>query len=492
MQTIKFTENKSERLDKFLTHKAGQYSRTQWQRAVKKGFVLVNDKTVTVHHKLNIGDEISILQEPQNKEFNLPKMDIEIVYECADYVVVNKPSGITVHPDTNYHDNTLIQQLLKKYPEIQNIDPASDRPGIVQRLDKNVSGLMVVARHKKMFDFLKQQLSEHKVYKEYTALVHGNFHNNHGKIEANIERSKKSGKMLVKRTEQTGKKSITEYFVTKQYNYFTLLKIIIKTGRTHQIRTIMRSLDHPIVGDPIYNKKNVKAKIDISRPFLHASGLKFINLENKIVEYNQKLPSSLQSILDSMKSKNDTGKIIIISGTTASGKTTVVQKFLEQTKLPFVKIVTSTTRKKRKGETDGIDYNFLTKKEFEKQIKEKKFLEWAQVHNNYYGTPLSSVQEELNKGNNVILIIDVQGALAVKEKLPEAILIFIKLENFEQIKERIIKRHNGIPKDLDTRLQSAKKELEVANLYNYQIINHENKIDNTVAELNDAINREIL
>ncbi len=493
MQTLKFDLEKSERLDKFLSHEAGQFSRTQWQRAIKDGFVLVNENLIKVNHKLVNGDEIKILQEPQVTVRELPKVDIEIVYECPDYIIVNKPSGITVHPDNNYKTDTLIQQLITKYPEIQDIDTDSDRPGIVHRLDKDVSGIMVVARTSEIFEHLKEQFKNRKVHKEYIGLAHGNFNRKNGEIKANIERNKESGKMLVRPTNQTGKESITKYEVIEQYTHFSLLKIAIKTGRTHQIRVVMQSLDHPIVGDSIYNKKNAKANIDLSRLFLHASKLKFALPNKKEVEYNKGLPETLQTILNSMQTTNKTtGKIIVISGTTASGKTTVVEKFLEKTTLPFAKITTNTTRKKRKGEKNGIDYNFLSDKEFDKSIANNELLEWAHVHGQRYGSPKAAVDAELASGNNVILIIDVQGALDIKDQMPEAILIFIKTENFEQISERIIKRHDGAPQDLDTRLESAKKELALADQYNYQIINKEEKIDEAVEELNEVLNRELL
>jgi len=493
MQTLKFEFEKPERLDKFLSHEVGLFSRTQWQRAIKNGFVLVNNEVVRTNHKLNTGDEVKIMQEPQANVKTLPDVNIEIIYECPDYIIVNKPSGITIHPDNNYKDNTVIQQLIAKYPEIAELDPDSERPGIVHRLDKDVSGVMVIARTPAMLTYLQDQFKNRKIKKEYTALVHGHFTKTFGTIKANIERSEISGKMLVRPENQTGKESVTEYEVIEQFHHFALLKIIIKTGRTHQIRTIMQALNHPIVGDHIYNKKTTKAKIDISRLFLHASKLEFALLNGEKVQYKQDLPYNLQQILANMRPLNKKiGKIIIISGTTASGKTSVVEKYLENTNLPFARIITCTTRHKRPNEKNGKDYHFFTDEKFDQAIANDEFLEWAHVHKKRYGTPKKSVQEELAKGNNVILIIDVQGALNIKENNPEAILIFIKTENFDQIKERIISRENKIPDDLETRLESAKKELALANEYNYQIINKENKLDEAATELNEVINRELL
>lgn len=186
------------------------------------------------------------------------------------------------------------------------------------------------------------------------------------------------------------------------------------------------------------------------------------------------------------------GTLFIISGPTASGKTSVVKKFLAQTSLPFAGITTCTTREKREGEVDGVDYHFFTESEFKEKINQAFFLEWAIVHNNYYGTPKQPVFEALAKGTHVILNIDVQGALEIQKNKPEAVLIFIDTENLDDIKDRIITRHGSVPDDLDIRLASAEKERQLAHKYNYHLINKNNQLDQTVTAFGKIVEQSCI
>lgn len=185
------------------------------------------------------------------------------------------------------------------------------------------------------------------------------------------------------------------------------------------------------------------------------------------------------------------GKLFIISGTTGAGKNTVVSEYLKNSKIPFAKIITYTTRPPRKNETDSVDYHFVSENKFDELIAKNTFLEWARVHDHKYGSPQADINQALKQGKNVILIIDVQGALAIKKIMPEAVLVFITLENFEEIKKRFVKRQGQITPELKIRLESAQNELKLAKKYNYQIINFENKLSKTVAELDKIITTEI-
>lgn len=301
MEELNFTNQTNERLDKFLKEKYPEFSRTQWQKIVKQGQILVNNKKTTAHYKLQAGDDIIIYNFPKNDYFELPELDIKIIQEDKNFLVIEKPAGLPIHPDGKYKTNTLIQQLIEKYPGIKEIDEKSERPGIVHRLDKDVSGVMVIARAQKMFDYLKEQFHQRAVYKEYLALVHDPMTKPEDEIKLSLERDKKTGKMKAKPGNQPGKTAITQYEVIKNFTHFSYLKIIIKTGRTHQIRTLLRALDHPIVGDTLYAKKKTKANIDLERPFLHAHKLKFYNQKKEYVEYESKLPEELQIIIKNLK-----------------------------------------------------------------------------------------------------------------------------------------------------------------------------------------------
>lgn len=300
MTEIIFTDNQNIRLDKFLVHNFPEFSRSQWQKEIRAKGIMVNEKNTTPHYKLQANDKIKLYSFPTQKISKLPEVEIEILAAEKDYLIINKPAGLPVHPDHKYKTNTLIQQIMEKYPEIDKVE-TGDRPGIVQRLDKDVSGVMVIARTKHFFNNLKEQFQNHKIYKEYLTLVHGPLSQLEGEIKTRLERDKKTGKMKVRPASQPGKISITQYEVIKNFAHFAYLKIVIKTGRTHQIRTVLRSLDHPVVGDTLYAKKKTKAHLDVKRPFLHAYKLGFYNINNEWVEYEKELPEDLIIILNNLK-----------------------------------------------------------------------------------------------------------------------------------------------------------------------------------------------
>lgn len=186
------------------------------------------------------------------------------------------------------------------------------------------------------------------------------------------------------------------------------------------------------------------------------------------------------------------GKLFIVSGTTGAGKNTVVDNFLKTTDQEFEKIITFTTRGRRPEEEPDRDYRFVSQKKFIELKNQGFFLEWARVHDHLYATPKNDVLAALVAGKNVILIIDVQGALNVKKILPQAILIFITLENFQEIEKRFIKRHGQITAELQIRLKSAEKELKLAKKYNYQIINKKNQLAQTVGRFARIIKAETI
>jgi len=294
--------NQNERLDKFLTEKL-PVTRSQIQKLIKAAKILLNGQVTAVHHFLKAGDEIKIIdKEIKNitKEKKLepnPSIKLKIVYEDDNILVIDKPAGLLIHPTEKMETKTLAAGLLARFPEIKNVGESPLRPGIVHRLDKNVSGLILVCKTQRAFDFFKKKFQARKIKKIYTALVHGKMERVEGTIDLPIARSKTKGKMAVKSQEQGGKEAITSYTVTKQFNNFSLLEVEILTGRTHQIRAHFNAIQHPVVGDKLYTQKWVKEKMELDRPFLHASYLSFKNLDGKELEFKSKLPAKLQKIL---------------------------------------------------------------------------------------------------------------------------------------------------------------------------------------------------
>ncbi len=310
-------EEFGQRLDKFLRSKLPDLSRSQIQKMIKKGLVVVAGKQVVPHYFLKEEDVVEIkkieIKELIEKENSDLLEKIKIIKETDDFLVINKPVGLLVHPDNVHKENTLADWLIKRYPKIKNVWDKENkrgnlRPGIVHRLDRDVSGLLVVAKNQKMFDWLKKQFQERKVKKEYQALVYGEISQDEGLIARPIARSKKTGFMVAKTSYQEDAKSaFTEFKVIKRFKNYTLLKIILKTGRTHQIRVHLKSIGHSVVGDTLYQTRDVKLKkkkCELKSLFLCAVKLGFYDLKNDWVEFKIQLPKELKDFLRGLRLKN--------------------------------------------------------------------------------------------------------------------------------------------------------------------------------------------
>lgn len=234
----------------------------------------------------------------------------KIIKEEKDYVVVEKPAGILVHPTQAGEKDTLINFILKKYPEVKKTGDSPERPGIVHRLDKEASGLLVVAKTQKMFEHLKKQFQDRTIEKEYLVLVYGKVPDEHRIIDFDIDRGKEGRMVSRPKTNafsvasapnvQPGKEAITEYFLEKIIGRFSLLRIRIHTGRTHQIRAHMFAFNHPVVGDRLYcNKKLIKKnEPKLDRLFLHSARLCFVDLAGEKKCFESGLSEELKKYLE--------------------------------------------------------------------------------------------------------------------------------------------------------------------------------------------------
>lgn len=303
------------RLDKLLADKFPKRSRSEWKKLIDAGQAKINGRIAKSHHKANLAEVIEWQPMTKKQIFattqkpidpNLPSKDkLKIIAEEADYIIVNKPAGLLVH-DAVWPPRrpTVAEAIIKKYPEVLAVGENPVRPGIVHRLDKDVSGLMVIPRSQEMFKTLKRQFQYRTVKKYYTALVYGTMSKPEGVIDFNLARSSDGRKMAARPTNQEGKKAITEYEVIKQWQNYSLLKVIIKTGRTHQIRAHMAALGHALVGDDWYgtNKNKLKNKdLALDRVFLMASELSFLDLNKNRQIYTAKLPKQLNDLLKVIK-----------------------------------------------------------------------------------------------------------------------------------------------------------------------------------------------
>lgn len=314
------SDSDSMRLDVFLTDYF-QVSRSQVQKWIKQEHVLVNGKfPKKAGDFLKSGDAIEMVSEgkqenveKRDEEYERLKNEIVILHDEKDFLVVYKPSGLLVHPTEAMEENTLTHFLLEKYPKLKGIGENPVRPGIVHRLDRDASGILVIAKTQKMFEHLKNQFKERKIEKIYSVLVHGEVDQDHNIIDFDIDRGK-DGKMVSRpntdllslkkvQKRQPGKEAITEFWVEKRYVNYSLLRVQIHTGRTHQIRVHMYAYNHPVVGDTLYCNKKLCKKRDreLKRLFLHAKELSFLDLKGEKRSFEHELPKDLQSFLESAK-----------------------------------------------------------------------------------------------------------------------------------------------------------------------------------------------
>lgn len=292
------------RLDKFLSSTFKNFSRHYLQSAIKNGQVLVNDKKVTPHYFLKKNDIINLAVEEQTGPRITPSKEvkIDVINETADYLIINKPEGLVVHPAPGVKELTLIDGLIACYPEILNLGDDRLRPGIVHRLDRDVSGIMVIPKNNKMFNHLKQQFKDRTVNKEYIGLVQEPVAAPSGIINFPLGRSKtQHGKIAARPQGEDGKEAITEYTVAKNFAHASLLKIKITTGRTHQIRAHLAAFGHPLVGEKIYKPTKSKITKKLNRLFLHAHTLSFTDLQGNKKIFTSPLPKELADYLSSLK-----------------------------------------------------------------------------------------------------------------------------------------------------------------------------------------------
>jgi 23S rRNA pseudouridine1911/1915/1917 synthase len=306
-------EDAGKRLDAFLSEKIEKWSRSRLQKLVDEGDVLVNQKPAKSSYKVRAGDEIEVeLTEVPAEDFEPENIPLEIVFEDESLAVINKPAGMVVHPGAGVTSGTLANAVAfhfyKGADELRstNYEVRNNRVGIVHRLDKDTSGLIVIAKTEQIHEALSEQFREREVYKSYIALVHGELEENKGQIEAPIAREKHNRTKMGVRAH--GRYALSLWKVKKRFEKFTLLAVEIKTGRTHQIRVHLASINHPVVGDETYNAgrdKNVKdldarrAIAELNRFFLHAEKLAFTHpVTKEWMSFNAPLPEELESFLE--------------------------------------------------------------------------------------------------------------------------------------------------------------------------------------------------
>lgn len=294
---LQYLNNDFERIDKYLNSQFEEFTRTQIQLMIEEGLIKVNDKIIKSNYKLKINDNIEVtIKDPEATDIMPQDIPLDIYYEDSDIIVVNKPSGMVVHPAIGNYKDTLVNALLFHCKDLSGIN-GEIRAGIVHRIDKDTSGLLVACKNDLAHKNLSQQFIDHKVNKIYYALVNGVINHNIGLINAPIGRNPESRQQMA--VVENGKESITHFKVLERFKKHTLVKVKLETGRTHQIRVHMKYIGFPLVGDPVYGLRKVEGT---NGQLLHAKKLEFHHPRtNEFLSFECPLPDYFEQYLNDIK-----------------------------------------------------------------------------------------------------------------------------------------------------------------------------------------------
>ncbi len=299
---LTFSGTSAMRLDKFLAENLPGLSRAKLQTIISSGAVEVNGKVITKQaFKLDPGDAVkALIPEEAKQELESQDINLDVLYHDKNVIVLNKAAGLVVHPGAGNFENTLVNALVYHWPEIAEVGEPS-RPGIVHRLDKDTSGVMIAARTNEAYKWLVKEFKSRRPKKTYLALVDGRPPTPTGRIETRIGRDEKNRQRMAVVYGDKGRKAVTEYFTVNEYPEHTLLEVSLLSGRTHQIRVHLAFLGCPVAGDRIYGRR--KKTIETDRFFLHAHRLAIILPEDKTErEFVAPLPANLENLLEQLRS----------------------------------------------------------------------------------------------------------------------------------------------------------------------------------------------
>lgn len=290
-------EQKNERIDKFVAGINNEWSRTQVQQWIKDDVVTVNGKAVKGNYKVKENDEITVtIPEPEELDIQPEDMNLEIYYEDTDVLVVNKPRGMVVHPAPGHTSGTLVNGLMHHCTDLSGINGVM-RPGIVHRIDKDTSGLLMVAKNDMAHESLVNQLVAKTVTRRYKAIVHGVIPHDKGTIDAPIARDKKERQSMT--VDENGKHAVTHFQVLERFKDFTLVECRLETGRTHQIRVHMKYIGYPLAGDPKYGPKKT---LDMNGQALHAGILGFDHPRTgEYIQFEAPIPEVFEDALNILR-----------------------------------------------------------------------------------------------------------------------------------------------------------------------------------------------
>jgi len=300
VKEISYQSAESIRVDKLVPQEMPELSRAACERLIERGDILVNGSVVSKSRKIAAGDKIAVtLREAEPIDALPQEIPLCVVYEDGDLLVVNKPKGMVVHPAAGNPDGTLVNALLWHCKDSLSGINGRLRPGIVHRIDKDTSGLLIVAKNDRAHHSLAAQIKEHSFFREYEAVVYGNVKAGQGRVEAPIGRHPVKRKQMAV-TQKNAKSAATNYTVVRRYKGFTHLRLTLETGRTHQIRVHMAYIGHPVAGDGVYGAK--KPIASLNGQCLHAKSIGFVHpASGRYLEFTSELPEYFTDFLNKIK-----------------------------------------------------------------------------------------------------------------------------------------------------------------------------------------------
>ena len=290
------------RLDKFLTEKLPEMSRSHIQKLIRDGNVTVNEKTVKANYKVSLGEIVEIdIPEPECLDIVPENIPLDILYEDDDILVVNKPKGMVVHPAPGHYSGTLVNAIMFHCKENLSGINGVILPGIVHRIDMNTTGSLLICKNDKSHRFLAEQLKEHSITRKYHAIVYGNLKEDSGTIASPIGRHPVERKKMSTKA-KNGRPAVTHYQVLERFGNFTYIECQLETGRTHQIRVHMSSIGHPILGDDLYGPSKCPYTLDGDGQTLHAKILGIVHPTTKeYMEFDAPLPTYFLDLLEKLR-----------------------------------------------------------------------------------------------------------------------------------------------------------------------------------------------
>jgi len=301
---FEYNLTEKERLDSYLTEQLPDMSRSHITGLIKDGNILVNGKRVKPGYSLSSSDQITVTlpDEPEPTEILPENIELKIVYEDSDVIVVDKPKGMVVHPAAGHIEGTLVNALMYHCKDSLSGINGELRPGIVHRIDKDTTGLIIACKNDKAHNSIAEQLKVHSITRRYLALVYGNIKEDEGVIDKNIDRSRTDRKKMAVTNESEGRNAITHYKVLERFGDITLIECRLETGRTHQIRVHMSYLHHPLLGDEVYGIKN--DRFPGEGQYLHAAVLGFIHPSTgEYMEFHSPLPDYFERTLKALRNR---------------------------------------------------------------------------------------------------------------------------------------------------------------------------------------------